>query len=720
MKTDNILKNIVLGTIFLVPFIPFIVPNNLFFPFITGKAFAFRILVEVMVALWAVLALGNKKYRPKFSWIAVSAAVFVAIIGLADVLGENPMKSIWSNFERMEGWVTLLHLFGFFIVTTSILQTEKLWHRFFNVSISASVLMGLYGLMQMAGKFNIHQSADRLDATLGNSAYLAVYMLFHIFITLFFMVRERGNTLLKWLYGLAIALQTVILYNTGTRGAILGLLSGMFVAGLFVSIFEKNNKRMKKVCVGSLVGLVVVVGLFMGLKESNFVQDSPVLNRLADISLEEKTTRSRFMVWGMAWEGFKENPVLGWGQENFNYVFNKYYNPGMYDQEQWFDRTHNVFFDWLIAGGLLGLLGYLALFAAIIYYLIKDENNYFNTLDKGILLGLLVGYFVHNLFVFDHLISYILFFSLLAYIHSINVDEERFSKIKISDNTNRIAIPVVIILALLSSYFFTARPLMTNISLLNALKPQEEGIAKNMEYYQKALSYGFVGRQEVREQLAQFGIKFASSDLSPEIKQEIFSLAVSEIEKQIGKDSENARIESITGTFLGRIGDLEGSLNHLNRALELSPKKISLLELAGNVSLFKGDTAGATEYFKRAFELAPQFDSLRIGYASGLIYLGEDKLVEELLVPVFETVLVDDDRLVQAYLSRKSYQNAITIIKTRVENKPNDAQALLSLAAVYSEAGYKSKAVEAIRGVIELDPSFKEQGEYYINEIWTK
>ncbi|MBU1557985.1 O-antigen ligase family protein [Patescibacteria group bacterium] len=700
MKTDNILKNIVLGSIFLVPFIPFIVPNNLFFPFITGKAFAFRILVEIIVGLWAILALRNESYRPKFSWITVAAAVFVVIIGIADVFGENPMKSIWSNFERMEGWVTLLHLFGFFVATTAVLRTEKLWHRFFNISIVASVLMGFYGLMQMAGKFDIHQSSDRLDATLGNSAYLAVYMLFHIFITSFFLVRERGNSLLKWLYGLALILQVVVLYNTGTRGAILGLLAGSLVVNLFVAIFEKQNKKLKKISIGFLVGIVALVGLFIGLRESPFVQNSPVLERLAKISLEERTTKSRFMVWGTAWEGFKENPVLGWGQENFSYVFDKYYNPGMYDQEQWFDRTHNVFFDWLIAGGLLGLLGYLALFASIIYYLFKDENNYFNILDKGIILGLLTAYFVHNLFVFDHLISYILFFSLLGYMHSINVEEENISTVKINKGVNNIAIPAVIIVALFSVYFFNAKPIMANMTLLSALKPQEEGAMKNLAYYQKAISIGFVGRQEAREQLAQFGIQFASSELSPELKQEMFNIVVGEMENQIEEDPNSARIESIAGTFLGRVGDLDGSLIHLERALELSPNKVSLLELAGNVNLFKGDFAEATEYFKKAFESAPQFNLLRIGYASGLIYLEEDKQAEEILVPVFGTVLVDDDRIIQAYLARRDYEKAIAILEKRVADKPGDGQSLLSLAAVYAEAGYKTKAVEAIRGVI--------------------
>lgn len=36
---------------------------------------------------------------------------------------------------------------------------------------------------------------------------------------------------------------------------------------------------------------------------------------------------------GLAIEGFKEHPILGWGQDNFILVFNKYYDPRLYSQE---------------------------------------------------------------------------------------------------------------------------------------------------------------------------------------------------------------------------------------------------------------------------------------------------------------------------------------------------------------------------------------------------
>jgi len=116
MNFSRVLRRIILGGVFLIPVIPFIVSSELFFPFITGKNFAFRILTEILFASWLLLALRDVSFRPSFSWILTTIVAFVGIIALADIFGAYPEKSIWSNFERMEGLVTLIHLLLYFIV----------------------------------------------------------------------------------------------------------------------------------------------------------------------------------------------------------------------------------------------------------------------------------------------------------------------------------------------------------------------------------------------------------------------------------------------------------------------------------------------------------------------------------------------------------------------------------------------------------------------------
>src|SRR3989344_4717233 len=137
MLSHKILRNTILGLIFLVPFIPLYIANNLFFPFITGKGFVFRIIIEIICALWLLLLPRDKKDAPRFSWLSLSVTIFTIAVFISDIFGMNPLRSMWSNFERMEGWVTIIHLWAYFIVITSIFGTRndgrRMWHTFFKI-----------------------------------------------------------------------------------------------------------------------------------------------------------------------------------------------------------------------------------------------------------------------------------------------------------------------------------------------------------------------------------------------------------------------------------------------------------------------------------------------------------------------------------------------------------------------------------------------------------
>ena len=93
MTTDKILRYVILVGLFAIPFVPLIVSSTMFFPFITGKNFTFRIIVELIAGLWLILALRDAAYRPKISLILKALVAFLLIIGLADFFSANPYKS---------------------------------------------------------------------------------------------------------------------------------------------------------------------------------------------------------------------------------------------------------------------------------------------------------------------------------------------------------------------------------------------------------------------------------------------------------------------------------------------------------------------------------------------------------------------------------------------------------------------------------------------------
>ena len=424
MVIEKALRWVVISGVFALPFIILIVAQSMFFPFITGKNFTFRIIVEIIAGAWLALALVYPTYRPRRSWILGAFAIFVLIMAIADAQGAYPFKSFWSNYERMDGWVTLIHVLAYLVVASCVINSEKIWRLLFQVSLGVSVFVGIYGLLQIVGYTALGQGGGagltgRIDGTFGNPIYLAIYMLFHIAIAALLWlqmwnVRLPGKrTWSSLAYGGIILLDTATLLLSGTRGTMLGLIGGALIAVLLYAYFD-GTKKIRTIAVALLVGVVVFGGVLKLAKDTPVVQSVGFLQRLATISLNDSTTKSRLLNMGMAWQGVKERPIFGWGQENYALVFDKYYDPRMYGQEQWFDRVHDVIFDWWVAGGTLGLLAYLSIFMAAFYTLWRTIN--FSVAEKSLFTGLIIGYFVHNIFVFDNVSSWILFGTILAYI----------------------------------------------------------------------------------------------------------------------------------------------------------------------------------------------------------------------------------------------------------------------------------------------------------------
>ena len=136
------LKTIVLVCLSLIPFLAWAVSDGrlfdlnintgssgLFFPFITGKNFGFRVLVEIAFVAWAFLAIRFPEYRPRVSKLLIAYSTFIAILFVADLFGVNPERSFLSNYERMEGFVTHFHLYLYFIMFTSVVRTSVEWDR---------------------------------------------------------------------------------------------------------------------------------------------------------------------------------------------------------------------------------------------------------------------------------------------------------------------------------------------------------------------------------------------------------------------------------------------------------------------------------------------------------------------------------------------------------------------------------------------------------------
>jgi hypothetical protein len=168
------------SSVYLMLLTPLLVGESMIFPFVGLKGLYLMALIEISVATGIFLIIYSPKYRVKKDGLFIAIGFFILVMTLATILGVDPQNSFWSKFERMSGLLMWLHLFGFFIVARAILKKND-WLRIFFASIIISIVVCIYFWLNNAGVKNLPVGYN--GSTVGNSSFLATYLLFNLFFT---------------------------------------------------------------------------------------------------------------------------------------------------------------------------------------------------------------------------------------------------------------------------------------------------------------------------------------------------------------------------------------------------------------------------------------------------------------------------------------------------------------------------------------------------------
>ncbi len=726
-KTENILSWILKIGLFTVPFLPLVITRSLFFPFVTGKNFAFRILIEILVVVWVWLMLTNKKWRPKKSALIWSVTALIAVMVLSTIFSIWPYKSFWSNFERMEGLWSFLHYFVFFLMLGSVFQKRD-WNRFWATSLGVSLLVSFYGVIQLLGKAEIHQGGVRLDGTLGNATYLAIYLVIHVFLFGYFFFKTN-NQRLRLFIAIATLFELFIIYHTATRGAILGLVAGAFVFSLISAIWSSGKAR--KIALIILILTILAPSIFMAVKNISFIQDNPVLVRFANISLEETTTQSRFVIWDMAINAWKDKPVLGWGPESFVYIFSKEYRSELWKQEPWFDRAHNVFLDWLTSVGVAGLIAYLSTIVIATVFLCKlFRNGKIKSTTLGVFAGLFTAYMVNNLFAFDSFNTYFLFFAILAFVHwqhTSNRIEEVSNNQSTPNNFVRSIVTTIVLFAIsFSVYNYNIKPIKAAKSVIETLRTvtysqtgaRIRDLDKGIEIIKNNIDLNTFGTTELREQAAKYADNINKDPVtSAGDKEKFITFALEEIQKQIAENPLDVRAKVFEIDLLSSIGDHQQAILKAKRLTEISPKRQQFYFILSEAYFKSGNGTEAINVAKKAYEIDPQNPDAVHNLAILYIYAGRKDLSDQLLKKHFDKVIFSDIRYINAYSAHKDFERMALIWESVVESNPANFEYRLGLVSIYLKTYQDQKAVEQLQKAIELNPDFSQQGQIFIQQI---
>ena len=195
LGSESLLRTALFCALGLLLLTPFVLSPGTVYPFMVGKALWSRSLIEIAFALWAVLALTHRGYRPPRSWLLLLLGAGLAVSLLSAWCGVSPQRSLWSSYERMQGVLDQAHWAALALVLVWVLRTPREWRVLLAGSAAAGAAMAC---LVIARALDIdvpffseapEPHLPRLGGPAGNPTFLAVYMLANLVLAAGFAAR---------------------------------------------------------------------------------------------------------------------------------------------------------------------------------------------------------------------------------------------------------------------------------------------------------------------------------------------------------------------------------------------------------------------------------------------------------------------------------------------------------------------------------------------------
>lgn len=692
------LSYFLMGLIF---FTPLLYSSHLLFGITTVRVFTFRIAVELLFMLYLFLVIEDRKYAPKSSLTLWSLIGLFLSLTLAGVFNGTIIYSFWGNFLRMDGLLNFGHLIIFFLVSANLIKSLRAWQALLQVILFGGFVSSLVGLSQNFGQplLLVSGGGSRITAATGSAVYLGAYLVIVIFISVFLLLEKKIKDLsiLTWLfigfdvlliaqeifsrlvldeagiltdvvanlpiffiwllfqaycvgyyfwykryqYNIFLSLLILIyfwsLLLTQAKGALLSLIAGLAV-WLFVLIFRYlTEKKQKSVLVGFLL-ILVALGFFLTVefRRQYIYPESPgVFNSL----IANPSFYNRSLVWGAAWQAIKDKPIFGWGAENFDLAFDKYFPDALYqsdDSRVWFDKAHNQYLEYFVEGGLVALIFYLLIF----FSFSKKISAWYRVRNDGItplvLIGLLSAYVVQSLFYFDTIyvsVPLIFILALADQRGAVSNDRHKSSgsrKIYFLNNLFKLPYVLQILIFLgtiLFIYNFNLRQINANLYFT---KIENELAFSAFSDFDLIKKLGIetdhlpsLGKMEMRDRYADIVKKYtlnAQNEISGELIMMAESHLIKNSQKRTGAVLPYVKLANYY-YFMGPFNPvfLDKGIAVVKKAQAVNSQRDQLIYFLGEFYLQQGEVEKGLSYYKIVADKLPNVAEAQTRYYSALL-----------------------------------------------------------------------------------------------------
>ncbi len=410
--------------ILLTSLTPLVLFPGFLFPFVTLRNVFFRICVETALAAILLAGMRRLKYAnargdPILRWFFG----YLIAIALAALFGLSPWHSLFGDFERMGGVWALLHLLLFYLVLRVVMRAGD-WTILFRSLILVADLVVVWGASEFlpaAFRNPLFQTTLSSGSTVGNPGLLAPYLLLSLGVAIWVLTHEGGR---QWRIFAAFSAAMLLfgIASARNRSSELGLIVAVaFGAALFFGLHRDRISLIRNHFLAVIAWLAVGVG-----GAYLFNRGTPAMahhfGERWNGFLHSPVDHIRTLEWKIAFDGFRDRPLLGYGPENHQIVASHHFDPRIY--EIWaeggiFDRTHNAWLELLATSGIIGTLAMLGIWWAAGFTIQEGLRlQKLTAAEAAIFSGAFLGYAFYLTFWFFDIHASMVWVTLLAFLGS--------------------------------------------------------------------------------------------------------------------------------------------------------------------------------------------------------------------------------------------------------------------------------------------------------------
>jgi tetratricopeptide (TPR) repeat protein len=271
-------------------------------------------------------------------------------------------------------------------IILSFVVLVAVWWLSFEFGAKGLIEAGYSGTLTPA---MLEASASNFNLALG----ITILVVFGWWALAFVAKRRARSLLLLGIYTLLLAVQSITILFTQSRGPLLGLMGALFTFAVVYALV-RGARRVALGAMTAAVAMLAFLVMFNLAQAAPFValRDLPYIGRLGRVfETEGGTGEVRVLIWEGALKlvlphsplefptgGFDVlnpiRPLIGYGPETMYVAYNRFYPPDLAHLESRNatpDRSHDETFDALVTTGLIGFISENLIYLCIFYFALK-------------------------------------------------------------------------------------------------------------------------------------------------------------------------------------------------------------------------------------------------------------------------------------------------------------------------------------------------------------